>query len=356
MNNKIIKALGMCICLPAVIVVFLLSGCSLWQTDENASGRPLVIKAEDFSIFLFESSEEIYRANVKDQTVWAGLREKANRDAEYAAHYSWLYDTYGKWDDHRRAQLKEIFSEYYSQPMSERLVQNGKQEAGLDEIIKFIREDRFFKSHRDVLIDFYSWYGSNYAMPHYEQIKPLLQRKVEIAAAMVDKGFDIVSFLEKETGIHLKKKPDSLELLLNMRMIGFSGFTRKKDSLATIQWNRGAEKIWEASFHEFSKPFFRTFTGSWSFKYLAGKLKKDEKLMARFKEDVPYTWEGWVEENLVEGYAKYLNVRKGITRDVGEGIYVFDRDYAQALVSSFDPQKTTLEEFTVNYLKKTYNI
>jgi len=356
LKNKKIKVLRFCAYLLVVALTVLSSGCSLWPDKENVSATPLVIKVEDFSIFLFESSEEIYRANVKDQAMWAGLREKAIGDTEYAIHYNWLFDAYGGWDEQRRAQLKTIMTEYSPQYMAECLIQEGKQGAGLDEIIKFIRDERCFKNQKDVLLDFYSWYGANYALPHYEQIKPLLQRKVDKTTSMVEKSFDIVSFIEKETGIRQKKKPQVVELQLNMRIIGMSVYSRKKDTITTIQWNRTPEKIWTATFNEFSGPFFKTFTDSWSFKRLSRKLKKDEKLTARFKEDIPYTWEGWVEENLAEGFARYLNVRKGITRDLGEGVYVFDREYAQALANSFNPQKTSLKEFTLNYLKKTYNI
>lgn len=355
MKNIYFKIRGICVCITLAVLMTLASGCSPWQSSGDVQVKPLVIKVEDFSVFLFESSEEIYRANVKDQAMWAGLRESAERDPEYAVHYKWLYETYGKWDERRRTQLKEIFTGYNTQHMSECLIQNDKQEVGLDEIIKFIREDNFFKDRRDVLIDFYSWYGANYALEHYEEVKPWLQKKVEATASKVEKGFDIITFMEKETGIHLKKKTNTLELLQNMRVIGISSFSRGKDSLVTIPWNRTPEKIWTASFHVLSEPYFQVFTGDWSFKYMVRKLKKDENLMARYKEDIPYTWEGWIEENLVEGYARYLSVRKGITRDVGDGIYVFDQDYAQALVTSFDSQKTTLEKFTVNFLKKRYN-
>jgi len=356
LKNKIINVLRFCAYLLVVAVMVLSSGCSLWPAKENAPAKPLVIKVEDFSVFLFESSEEIYRANVKDQAMWAGLREKAIGDTEYAVHYNWLYDSYSGWDEHRRAQLKAILTEYDPQYMTECLIQNGKQGAGLDEIIKFIREERCFRNQRDLLLDFYSWYGANYALPHYEQVKPLLQRKVDKTMSLVEKDFDIVGFIEKETGIRRKKKPQTVELQLNMRIIGMSVYSRKKDIINTIQWNRTPEKIWAAVFNEFSGPFYQTFTDSWSFKYLARKLKKDEKLAARFKEDIPYTWEGWIEENLAEGFARYLNVRKGITRDLGEGSYVIDREYARALTNGFDLQKTSLKEFTVNFLKKTYDI
>ena len=71
--------------------VFLLTGCEL--LDFNKTGEranPLTIKVEDFSVFLFESSEEIYRANVKSIAIWAGLQEPADRDPLYAVHYKWL--------------------------------------------------------------------------------------------------------------------------------------------------------------------------------------------------------------------------------------------------------------------------
>jgi hypothetical protein len=78
-----------------------------------------VIKPEDFSIFLFESSEEIYRAIVKDPSMWAGLKEQADRDPDYALHYNWLYNAYKGMDERRRIQLKEIMADYHPQPMAE---------------------------------------------------------------------------------------------------------------------------------------------------------------------------------------------------------------------------------------------
>ncbi|MDD2444358.1 MAG: hypothetical protein PHS52_07655 [Desulfotomaculaceae bacterium] len=350
MKKKFLKLMS------CFLVLLIISGCNPLISLKKPAEKPLVIKPEDFSVFLFESSEEIYRANVKSTAMWAGLREQADRDVDYAMHYKWLYDTYAKWDDYRRNQLKEIMSNYHPQPMSERLIQRGKQAAGLDEIIRFMKEDRFFSKNRGTLVDFYSWYGVNYALPHYERVAPLLQNKAKIVSGMVGEGFDIVAFMEKETGIKLKKKPEAVELLLNMRLIGVSGFSRDKDSLYTIRWNNPPEKIWAIAFNEFSGPFFRTFTGGWSFKLLAGKMKKDEALLTKFKEDVPYTWEGWIEKNLTEGFARYLVVQKGIAGDVGEGIYIFDREYAQALLKGFDAQKTSLEDFTVKYLKQKYDL
>ncbi|MDD4766819.1 MAG: hypothetical protein PHF87_04455 [Desulfotomaculaceae bacterium] len=337
--------------------VFLLTGCEL--LDFNKTGEranPLTIKVEDFSVFLFESSEEIYRANVKSTAMWAGLQEQADRDLLYAVHYKWLYDTYSDWDEHRQAQLHEIMLEYHPQPMAEKLIQEGKQEAGLDEIIEFMKVDRAYAKNRSTLVDFYSWYGREYAMPHYEQVVPALQQKVDLANSQVESGFDVTGYMEKETGIYLKEKPDSLELLLNMRLIGASGFSRDKDSLYGIRWSDKPEKIWSIAFNELSRPFFRVFTGGWSFKRLAGKLKKDEQLMDKFNEDVPYTWEGWIESNLTEGFSRYLTVRMGIAEDVGAGVFIFDREYARALLAGFDPQIISLEDFTVQFLKQKYEI
>lgn len=354
MKKIIFKLLGAGI-LIGVITTFFFTGCIPWE-NAKVDQKPLVIKAEDFSIFLFESSEEIYRANVKSPAMWAGLREQADRDMNYATHYRWLYDTYAKWDDHRRAQLNEIMTNYLPQPMAEKLIQKGKQSAGLDGIIQFIKEDRFFSKNRSTLVDFYSWYGTNYALPHYNQVLPLMKQKADAAAGRVDKDFDIIRFMEKETGIRLKEKPDVIELMINMRLIGASGFSRKNDSLYTIRWNSSQEKIWSMAFNELNHQFFRTFTGGWSFKSLAGKLKKDEKLMNKFKEDVPYTWEGWIEANLTEGFARYLSVRAGIAENVGEGIYIFDYEYAQALVNGFNVQETSLKDFTVKFLKEKYKV
>lgn len=354
--KRISKLTGL-VLLGGALIVLLAAGCTSWIFDNNEEKvNPLTIKVEDFSIFLFESSEEIYRANVKSPEMWAGLKDFAAQDAGYAIHYKWLYDSYGSWDENRRAQLNDIMLEYHPQPMAEQLIQNGKQGAGLEEIIEFIKDDRYYSSNRNMLVDFYTWYGYNYALPHYAQIAPLLQQKVDATTGKVGSGFDIVGYMESETGIKLKKKPDALELLLNMRLIGASGFSRDKDSLYGIRWSDSPEKIWDAAFSEMSLPFFRTFTGGWSFKQLAGKLKKDDQLMNKYNEDVPYTWEGWIEENLTEGFSRYLNVRLGVAENVGEGIYIFDHEYAQALVDGFDPQKISLEDFTVKFLKQKYNL
>lgn len=355
MNKKtmiILTLIGLCIIIGIVV-----SNSSLLSASKDTSSSPLTIKAEDFSIFLFESAEEIYRANVKDRTMWAGLRENAISDMEYDQHYSWLYDTYAAWDEQRRAQLNAIMTGRDTHEMIEFLIQSEKQAAGLNEIIKFMREERYFRDQRELLIDFYSWYGANYAQPHYQQIKPILQRRADKINSMVETNFDIIAFMEKETGIRNKKKLQNLELQLNMRIIGMSVFSRKKDTITTVQWDKTPIKIWTAVFNEFSSPFFDTFINSWSFKNTLRKLKKDEALMQRYKEDIPYTWEGWIGENLTEGFAKYMIYRKGMAKDpVGEGTYVFDKEYAQVLASSFDPQKISLKDFTSDYLKKTYDI
>ena len=81
---------------------------------------------------------------MKSPEMWAGLKDRAAQDAGYAMHYKWLYDSYGSWDENRRAQLNEIMLEYHPQPMAEQLIQKGKQGAGLEEIIEFIKDDRYY--------------------------------------------------------------------------------------------------------------------------------------------------------------------------------------------------------------------
>ncbi|MGI6492714.1 MAG: hypothetical protein ACOX0T_09975 [Pelotomaculum sp.] len=350
---RALKFLGLlCFCFMALVLV---AGCNPWGTETNPT-RPLVIKPEDFSLFLFESSEEIYRANIKDPAMWEGLKVYAEQDPDYALHYNWLYTVYNGMDERRRGQLKAIMEQYHPQTMNERLLQKGKQEADLQELLAFIAEDSFFSSQRGTLLDFYTWYGTNWAGPHYAQIKPLLQQKAQLTKELVGQGFDLNTFFEKETDIKLKKKPDNIELLLTMRIYGCAGYYRDRDSLTTIQWNCPPEKVWLVPFNEVSAYYFRTFTGDWNFKYLVSRLKKDEQLMEKYKEDVPYTWDGWIEANLTEGFARYLLVRKGITRDVGDGIYIFDEAYARALAAGFDPDKTTLKDFTMRFLKHKYDI
>ncbi|NLJ75943.1 MAG: hypothetical protein GX325_01615 [Peptococcaceae bacterium] len=340
------------------IYVFLLAGCDIqaFNDKHQEESKLLTLKVEDFSVFLFESSEEIYRANVKSTVMWSGLQEQAERDPLYAAHYKWLYDTYNSWDEGRRAQLHEIMQRYHPQPMSERLIQEGKQGAGLEEIIEFMKTDRFYAKNRSTLVDFYSWYGGNYALPHYEEIVPILQQKVDVVRGKVAGDLDIIACVESEAGIELKKEPGALELLFNMRLIGASGFSRDRDSLYGIRWSDEPDKIWSIALNELSRPFFRTFTTSWSFKRLAGKLKKDDQLMDKYNEDVPYTWEGWIEENLTEGFSRYLTVRMGIAEDVGPGVFIFDQEYARALLKGFNPQKISLEDFTVKFLQQKYEI
>jgi len=350
---RALKALGiLCFCFMALGLV---SGCDLWRTEKDPT-RPLVIKPEDFSLFLFESSEEIYRANIKDPAMWEELKVYAEQDPSYALHYNWLYTVYNGMDEKRRSQLKTIMEQYHPQTMNERILQKGKQGADLQEVLAFIAEDSFFSNQRETLLDFYTWYGTNWAEPHYAQIKPLLQQKAQLTYQLVGQDFDINSFFEKETDIKLKKKPENIELLLTMRIYGSAGYYRDRDSLTTIQWNCPPERVWLVPFNEVATYYFRTFTGDWNFKYLMSKLKKDEQLMEKYKEDVPYTWDGWIEANLTAGFARYLLVRKGITRDVGEGIYIFDEDYARALVAGFDPNEISLKDFTVQFLKQKYNM
>jgi hypothetical protein len=106
-----------CLALLSGAIIFLFAGCGILDFGKTSEKHdPLTIKAEDFSVFLFESSEEIYRANVKSLAMWAGLKEQAERDPAYAPHYKWLYDTYNSWDENRKAQLHVIMQEYTPSP------------------------------------------------------------------------------------------------------------------------------------------------------------------------------------------------------------------------------------------------
>jgi hypothetical protein len=230
------------------------------------------------------------------------------------------------------------------------------QKKGLDATLKFMQDDRAFREQRSLLVDFYSWYGANYALPHYQQVKPLLQRKVDIAYAMVGEDFDIIAFMEKETGIRYKKRINKVELQLNMRIIGMSVYSKKSNVITTVQWNRSPDKIWVAVFNEFSGLYINSFAKNLSFRNISRKLKKDEALMARFKTEIPFTWDSWVEENLSEGFARYLTYRKGINKTFTENTYVFDREYAQALAISYNPEKNSLKAFTTEFLKKNYEL
>lgn len=338
------------VCIPAAYIYDLLP----FGTDD--SDGPLVIKAEDFGIFLFESSEEIYRANVKDPDLWAELRENALVDREYEQHYLWLYDAYNSWDAKRRNQLKTIMTTYEPHDLVQSMVAEGKHNADFDEILRFMRDNWAYREQNSLLIDFYKWYGENYARPHYQQIKPSLQRKVDVTMGMVEQDFDIIKFMENETGVKREKKYDQMELQLSMRIIGMSVYSQKRDTITTVQWNRSPEKIWTAVFNEFSTGFLNSFTDSLSFRNMTRKLKRDNTLMVRYNENIPYSWEGWIDKNLAEGFAHYLVSRKGISKDLKESTYVFDREYAQALYNGFDPAKGSLKNFTTEFLKKNYKI
>jgi hypothetical protein len=352
-NKFFLLAIG--IGVVVVLVAMYNYGLSPFGNKDRVGG-PLTIKVEDFAIFLIESSDEIYRANVKDPEMWAELREKSTGDRDYVVHYNWLYDSYNSWDEQRRQQLETIMTVYEPHYLAQNMVKAGKHKAGLDEVLKFMRENGAYKEQRSLLIDFYSWYGTNYARPHYEQIKPVLQRKVDLTMAMVDDNFDIIKFIEKETGIKYKKRINQVELQLNMRIIGMSVYQAKKDIITTIQWNRSPEKIWTAVFNEFSGLLINTFTQDLTFRNMSRKLKKDNDLMVRFREDIPFTWDGWIEKNLAEGFARYLVYRNGITKDFIESTYIFDQEYAKALATSFDPEKNSLKSFTTEFIKKNYNL
>lgn len=316
------------------------------ENDQN-----IVVKSLTLKYSLIDTAQEMYYVNVEPMGYFTEEFYKSKGNNTYQ-HYVWLKDTYNELPANMKIYLSEI---YGSGKMSAWPLLDSVKElddnANIDEVVYTL--DQFTKDLpvNQAINNFYPYFYDNYFKDYLANNKPEFDKKAkEINKELANNNFDLLEYMEETSGISFDQKY-KIEFYYELAPIGAYGLSYDNVKISTIQRDTKYETIYNAPFHEFSHSLFKTFTESKEFYSIAEKMKTDEYLYnewdTKFKNN--YSWTGFLEENLVEGFADFLSYKYyGNTRT--KGIYVYDFDYYNYLMEiDFNPEEISLKEVSIDF-------
>ncbi len=309
---------------------------------------------------LLDSLYEIYQANVLSVDNY-GLYYSNGTQRELD-HYDWLIKTYGSFTLQNRADLNTIFDEIHIwklldimtltadntqiQELMTVIETSGEiPQKAKNALLKIVPEfyDLFLKDYLNNNTDYYNTKSSEFNIKLKNYPNPF-------------------KILESQTKINLGDY--SPLFYLTFRKVGAYGFTYGNLKISTIQGNvEKVEHIMSTALHEFSHGFFQKFTKEAEFKKLSDRLKTVDEFYNYWNSQPSllnsYSWTAFCEENLVEGFAKFLGY-KFYNIEYRAETYIYDIDFFEYLLSidyspekddfkgvSFDFYETLLEEYGI---------
>lgn len=334
-----------------IFVILTFSACTESLTVLSPINTDSIEDMEVFPITLkyciVDTLHEIYQANIFDVERRKEFYE--NSDKWGKNHYEWLIATYNQMPKDMKKNLNIAFRD-----MSTWTLMNNlsilDNDAGLDDIKILIESIKFSINQNSkralvyIIDEFYNRYFKTYFednLPVFESLAKDMNEKL----ASYDNPVDIIS---DYSGIYLGEK--KCVFFYTLRKVGAYLFKVNDLTISTLQYNADEPKyLFRTALHENSHPFFQTFTKTADFKDLAYKIK-NIKAFYNFWNDneslkASYTWTSFLEENLVEGFAKFLSYK--IFGESGNPTYYYDYPFYEFLLEkNFSPEKYTLEEIS----------
>jgi hypothetical protein len=146
-----------------------------------------------------------------------------------------------------------------------------------------------------------------------------------------------------------------MDEVLNRDTFGASSFKNGNTYVSTLQRHiKDYSILFATPFHEFSHSLFQTFSRDSLFVSTANLLKTDKRLFEFWDKQLgrkDYDWPGWCEENLVQGFAKYLYL-KYYKKELDIKTYVYDDEFYKFLKDNdFDGKNISLADISIKFLK-----
>ncbi|MGL6108450.1 hypothetical protein [Romboutsia sp.] len=159
--------------------------------------------------------------------------------------------------------------------------------------------------------------------------------------------------MEEESGVEFEKDYKAV-FYMDLPPIGARGFEKGNLLISTLQPYKSKDNVLNTPFHEYSHRLFQTFTRKTEFTQVTDKLLKEKDLLESFENggDKGYDWIGWCEENLVEGFSRYLEY-KYYGEMNSKKTYIYDLMFYEYLIENeFNPEEKTLEDISIEFYEK----
>jgi len=303
------------------------------------------VRAPVLKLSIMSALDEIYLANVLVPDKW-----KAFYDDGSDERYQWLVSTYNRFSQDQKRVLNKVFEKTSTWNLMN-VMQDLPDDATMEDINRKISFSfsipLFIKGDLNGLLkDFYKDHFKDYYEGH-------LPYYVSLAERLTQESDDLPNpfeYIEMWTGITLGDY--ECVFYYTFRKVGAWGFTSGNRKVSTIQAGVDSlDLLYSAPLHEYSHNFFQTFTKDKDFKRLSERLVAIESLYNGWNDSAnlkrSYDWRAFCEENLVEGFAKYLRWKLNSENDPKSGIYPLDFEFFEFLKEKdFSPQEYSLKEIS----------
>jgi hypothetical protein len=346
--------------LAILITAALFSGCSLILNIpemNKVTDEDIVVKAPVLKYSLVDSLYEIYVANELSPEKWKNYY--ADADVFSKEHYNWLIETYDKMSENMKESLSFMFERVHLWKLMNISSKLGDR-ADIDDVVKLYGISWFdlpplvkIKLTK-ILPEFYEIHFKEYFEVNREYFQTL-------AASLTEKAGEyenLFEYMEKVTGIDLPGDYSCM-FYFTFRRVGAFGFTYGNIKISTLQRNvNSIDKLFFTPLHEYGHDFFKTFTNEKDFKVLAERLKEnDSEFYKYWNSDAglkqSYSWADFCEENLVEGFAKFLR-EKYYGEIEHKKIYYYDLLFYEYLKEiEFNSDEISLKEASFNFYEET---
>lgn len=338
------------IILLIIVPSLLFAGCT--NSNDTITKNKIDVRGLSLKISLITVSYDVYRVNYKNSAVFN--EEEYRSCGDYGRnYYKWLKDTYLSMDSSMKRRLIRIYDNYIAWNYISKTI-SLDDDASIDDIVEKLKNQSdlgLSEMAKEDIDIFYNYFYKEYLNDFMVINNPLIERKVASVNTYLDKkGIDIFKFMEDKSGLKFKKDYTAL-FYYDLPPIGAMGFDEEDYKISTIHPGTDQKNLFSAPFHEYSHELFRNFTSDSEFTKIADKLRKDKSLSEGYDKvgKHGYDWVGWCEENLVEGFSKYLkyeyygNKNKNIT-------YVYDTEFYNYLIKQgFDSNRIELKEISIKF-------
>lgn len=331
--------------------LLIISGCS--STKVNNSNTQ--VKGLTLKLSLIRVASDVYSVNVGYSNLFT--KDIYEKQGEYGIYYyEWLKDTYSSMESDMKRRLIRIFENVEAYPNIVNTI-SLDDDVDVKEVVQtlitqeYMKDDEMQREDIDIFFNhFYEEYLEDFIKENNKEIE---KSKNELNSFLAKENVDIFEFMEEESGIEFKKDYKAV-FYFDLPPIGAMGFDEGDVKISTISPGTNKENLLGAPFHEYSHELFRTFTQGDSFAEIADKLRDNKKLIEGFEDGAKngYDWVGWCEENLVDGFAKYLEYKYYDKKD-SHSTYAYDLMFCEYLIeNNFDPKEKSLEDISMEFYEK----
>ncbi|WP_042274561.1 hypothetical protein [Faecalimicrobium dakarense] len=328
-------------------------GCSnrnIDSKDSNIEVRGLTLK-----ISLITVAYDVYRVNFKNTTEFN--EELYKNGGKYGLqYYEWLKNTYSTMDSNMKRRLIRIFDDYGGpQYITETISLDDN--ASVEEIVEKLNSQSNLALGETLKEDiqvFFNYFYKEYLKDLIQENNPSIEKDVKkMNSFLAKKNTDIFKFMEENSGIKFKKDYKAL-FYYDLAPIGAMGFEHENYKISTIQPGTSTDNLLSTPFHEFSHELFRNFTRKDDFTKIADNLRKDKYLVDSYEKlgKSAYDWIGWCEENLVQGFTRYLGYKQ-YGKKINVNTYAYDLEFYNYLIeNNFSTEDVSLEDISIEFYKK----